>query len=1117
MRLATGLPSRNAMLRAALAIALLVSMARVSPSSAATFTVDDLGDAPDAAPGNGICSTALDVCTLRAAIQEANASAGADTIDFDAGLVCPCLITPGSFLPFLTDDGTIIDASSKFSGGAPGVVVEGLGAAFSGFTISGADDVRISGLQISGFRRGVVIRDAATDAIIGTNADGTTDTEERNVVRDNTLDGVQIAGAGATGHEIAGNYIGVAADGTTAAPNGSAGVRIRAGATTNTVGTDGDGINDAAERNVISGNVFGVVLDGAGTTGNTVAGNHIGTDAAGTAAVPNTSAGVSISAGAATNLVGADGDGIADAAERNVISGNTVVGVEIRGAGSDGNVVAGNYIGPDATGDVDLGNGSDGVRISLGASTNVVGTDGDGTGDAAERNVISGNNGSGVNITDVGTSGNAVAGNYIGLDASTGAADLGNSLDGVRIQGGASANLVGTDGDGTADSDERNFISGNGASPGHGVRIAASSSNVVAGNYIGLDAAGTTAVPNSEQGVAIMNGATMNLIGTDGDGTNDSAERNVISGNSDNGVYVRDGGTTLNDIAGNYIGTTPGGVCGGVGNAFDGVRVRSSPSNTIGTDGDGSAGDGAEGNVVSCNARYGVAITRPGATSNVVAGNLIGVDATGVSGAGNGSFGVWLQRSVANTRVGTNADGTSDTEERNVISDNGVGGVGLFDFDTSSNVLAGNYIGLGSDGSTLLGNLQWGVLLANGAEKNRIGTNGDGTNDAAERNVISDNGSHGVEFRNSNAITNTLAGNFIGTDSAGTTGAGNGGNGVMLRLGTSLNVIGTNGDGSPGDADEGNVISGNGASGVDLREGSDMNIVAGNTIGLDSAGTAALGNAADGVRIGGASESNRVGTDGDGTSDAAERNVISGNAGAGVRIGGFMTRFNSVSGNYIGTMADGTTAAGNTGDGVLATGGSDNLIGSDSDGTNDDSEANRIRFNGGAGVSVKLFDVDTGGVSILRNSIYANGGLGIDLANPGVTPNDVGDGDGGANFKQNFPVITGASITGATVTFTYDLDVAAGESPWRVEFFLVGAVGDPSGNGEGLDFICATSVAAGGTGLILACPTATPSGGTVTSGDLVTATATNDDSAFVPDPAPGLGSTSEFGPNATAS
>ncbi len=271
-----------------------------------------------------------------------------------------------------------------------------------------------------------------------------------------------------TGNIVAGNFVGTDALGTIAVANGVHGVEVRFGAKNNLIGTDSDGVADAAERNVISGNALdGVSLYGAGTEQNIVAGNYAGTDVTGRNALGNGGPGVSINAGAARNLIGTNGDGAHDDAERNIISGNASYGVVISASGTDNNTVAGNNIGTDVTGTAALGNGANGVLIQTGAQSNLIGTNGDGVADAAERNVISGNQLHGVEIVSSGSDQNVVAGNFIGTDV-TGLADLGNQFDGILIWQGAQSNRIGTNGDGIADTDERNIISGNDR---HGVDI----------------------------------------------------------------------------------------------------------------------------------------------------------------------------------------------------------------------------------------------------------------------------------------------------------------------------------------------------------------------------------------------------------------------------------------------------------------------------------------------------------------------------------------------------------------------------------------------------------------------------------------------------------------------
>jgi hypothetical protein len=104
---------------------------------------------------------------------------------------------------------------------------------------------------------------------------------------------------------------------------------------------------------------------------------------------------------------------------------------------------------------------------------------------------------------------------------------------------------------------------------------------------------------------------------------------------------------------------------------------------------------------------------------------------------------------------------------------------------------------------------------------------------------------------------------------------------------------------------------------------------------------------------------------------------------------------------------------------------------------------NHVANNNGAGVSV----VDATTSRITGNSIHDNAGLGIDLDLNGVTPNDAGDGDGGGNLRQNFPVLTSAFDIAGTTTVSGTFN-GAPSSPFTVEVFTQSAC-DPSGYGEG--------------------------------------------------------------------
>src|SRR5205823_4821605 len=130
--------------------------------------------------------------------------------------------------------------------------------------------------------------------------------------------------------------------------------------------------------------------------------------------IQNLFAGVSVHNGAQFNRIGTNADGVSDALERNVASGNHYQGVWIGDAGTANNVVAGNYVGTDPTGGFAVPNG-DGIDVYISAG-NRIGTNGDGVNDAAERNIVSGNTGTGVLLTGAGSNANVIAGNYIGLN-----------------------------------------------------------------------------------------------------------------------------------------------------------------------------------------------------------------------------------------------------------------------------------------------------------------------------------------------------------------------------------------------------------------------------------------------------------------------------------------------------------------------------------------------------------------------------------------------------------------------------------------------------------------------------------------------------------------------------
>jgi len=230
-------------------------------------------------------------------------------------------------------------------------------------------------------------------------------------------------------------------------------------------------------------------------------------------------------------------------------------------------------------------------------------------------------------------------------------------------------------------------------------------------------------------------------------------------------------------------------------------------------------------------------------------------------------------------------------------------------------------------------------------------------------NIISGNGYYGVFIYGSGTDGNTVSGNYIGTDASGLLDRGNGRYGVYIYDGPKNNIIGPD-----------NIISGNDWHGVDIDgDGTDGNTVSGNYIGTDITGTQDLGNSYYGVAIIDGAQNNVIGGDTPG-----ERNVISGNDYHGVFIYSSGTNGNTVSGNYIGTDASGTQDLGNSYYGVrIENGAQNNIIGGSTE-----EERNVISGNGSSGVSINgigtdgntvsgnYIGTDVTGTQDLGNSVY---------------------------------------------------------------------------------------------------------------------------------------------------
>jgi hypothetical protein len=402
--------------------------------------------------------------SLREAITCANNTTGIDIVSFNIPGNGVKTILPATALPTITDPVTI-DGYTQ-----PGAMQNSSSTSFNGTLLIELDGTfagpTVNGLTITAGNtsvNGLVINRFAGNGVL-----------------------LQTGG----GNSIAGNLIGTNSSATTRLGNGSTGVRIVDSAY-NVIG----GLSSSL-RNVISGNFdSGIYIVGASARINLVAGNFIGLAASGAAALPNTPDGVVLQAPLTTIGGSVPGAG-------NVISGNSRAGLVLF-SGANYTVVAGNFIGTNATGTASLGNAAEGVGIHADASNNTIG------GNSIETtNVISGNALDGV-VMFTGAATNRVAGNFIGTDLSH-TLSLPNGRDGVLLIDAANNTI-----------DGNNTIASNGG-PGIVVLGASAQGNSIQSNSI-----------YSNNGLGIDLGG-VSVTGGDGATPNDSGDADTGPNNLQN-------------------------------------------------------------------------------------------------------------------------------------------------------------------------------------------------------------------------------------------------------------------------------------------------------------------------------------------------------------------------------------------------------------------------------------------------------------------------------------------------------------------------------------------------------------------------------------------------------
>ncbi|MFP6669519.1 MAG: NosD domain-containing protein [Pirellulales bacterium] len=511
----------------------------------------------------------------------------------------------------------------------------------------------------------------------------------------------------------------------------------------------------------------------------------------------------------------------------------------------------------------------------------------------------------------------------------------------------------------------------------------------------------------------------------------------AINGFSDAGIRLAS--SNGHTVEANYIGTDLTGTSARPNG--NGIRLNKSSDNTI------------LANVISGNDEPGLRISGKSSTDNRILRNLIGTDFSGSVAVGN--------KAGIDIRGGTHNQIGGRGDLGNTISGNQTAGILLV---ANDNGVQGNRIGTNRSGDAALPN-HYGVQVIS-AEGNVIGGETIG-----EQNQIAGNLKAGIRMDRTRTSGNTVIGNLIGTTASGDEPLENT-NGIML-VAAPNNTIGGSTDGA------GNTISGNAKHGVIILR-SVNNHLQGNRIGISASGDTRVANGRHGIFIIDSAD-NKIGG-----STTGSGNIISGNAGAAVRITQAGSDRNRIEGNAIGVGADRIMAIGNDYGVLIAKRVAGTTIGGEAAGA-----GNVIAHNRRTGVFVS--GRAWTGNQVRRNSIHDNGGLDIAIGSLSTTPNDADDADRGPNNLQNSPDLEFITLNHEKLLqIEYSMSSAPANAayPITVEFFLANAA--DSGTFLGQDKISGPGAT-----------TANIAAGPASFNDSIVATATDAD-----------GNTSEFSPAA---
>ena len=791
-----------------------------------------------------------------------------------------------------------------------------------------------------------------------------------------------------------------------------------------------------ADRNIISGNQLNGIFIHNSSTLNSVLGNYIGITANGTDTLGNTT-GIRI-AKSNYNTIGPG----------NVISGNLSDALIIQ-QNSNGNFVIGNFIGTNPGGTIALGNTDDGISITDGASHTIIG------GKLPEdKNIISGNNGSGITIHMNGSDYNYVSGNNIGTDIS-GNNSLPNGGRGVAIANGAKHNTIGGE-----LVEDGNIISGN---LGGGILIynEGTDENIIKNNYIGTAANGTTPLHNSESGVQIHDRSSNNVIGPG----------NVIAYNKKDGVLVSNNAIG-NTITQNSIHSNDKKGISNIGGgnielpiplitSIDPVSGTAEPNSVVeffsSSDDEGKIYEGTTTADGSGNFTFAGSLTGPFITANAtddegntsefslprLSGDII-VNSTADVGEGS------LRWAIDQANLNPGSDYILfDIPSSDIGFDGTVWTIkpltNLPVFDDDSTIIDG-FSQTVNQGDT---NPEGPEILLDGSDNTEgysIGLRLHSAEHIVSGLTISGFIVSGIEIYFEESHHNWIWGNYIGSNASGSDTLRNG-YGISIGGKSMHNIIGGT------SVIERNVISGNYHDGISIF--SDSNLVIGNYIGTDASGANRLSND-DGVYIGAPSKGNRVGGN-----LICERNIISGNRRYGIFVSGEGSQNNIMRGNIIGLNAAGDDTLGNQIGICISGDANDNIIGGLETNSSNIISANRedgilIKNAHNNQIIANKIGTDESGLTILpnrydgitisigaqhnqigpENTICHNAGHGIEINGSStlynrITQNSIFDNDGKGILLSN-----GGNESLVSPTFSNENPVQGTAPPSaRVEIF----------------------------------------------------------------------------------